>query len=46
MLLYMIYMGFQTSNVNNAAHIGGLFGGILLTGIYVLAERKKERGYE
>ena len=36
MLLYMIYMGFQTSNVNNAAHIGGLFGGILLTEIYVL----------
>lgn len=43
MLLYMIYMGFQTSNVNNAAHIGGLFGGILLTGIYMLTERKRGR---
>lgn len=46
MLLYMIYMGFQTSNVNNAAHIGGLLGGILLTGIYVLTERKRGRNYE
>ena len=36
MIAYMIYMGFRTSNVNNAAHIGGLLGGVILTVFYVL----------
>lgn len=31
MIFYMGYMGLRTSNVNNAAHIGGLLCGILLT---------------
>ncbi len=31
MIVYMIYMGLRTSNVNNAAHIGGLLGGMILT---------------
>lgn len=36
MIAYMIYMGFRTSNVNNAAHIGGLLGGMVLTVFYML----------
>lgn len=43
MLFYVLYMGFRTSNTNNAAHIGGLLGGVLLTGIYMLTERKRGR---
>lgn len=43
MIIYMGYMGFHTSNVNNAAHIGGLLGGILLTGIFI-ATQKSEGG--
>lgn len=39
MLFYMMYMGLRTSNVNNAAHIGGLIGGILLTSLYVLLQK-------
>ncbi len=48
MIVYMIYTGLHTANVNNAAHIGGLLGGILLMGIYMLYERgtiKNARGY-
>ena len=33
MAAYMIYMGLRTSNVNNAAHIGGLFGGMILAAL-------------
>lgn len=43
MLVYMVYMGLRTSNVNNAAHIGGLIGGILLTSLYVLLQKAKRR---
>lgn len=46
MIVYMIYMGLRTSNVNNAAHIGGLLGGIILTGFYVLTgNRRSGRRY-
>lgn len=38
MIFYMGYMGLRASNVNNAAHIGGLLGGILLTAFYILAQ--------
>ncbi len=38
MICYMGYMGLRASNVNNAAHIGGLLGGILLTAFYMLTE--------
>ena len=41
MIAYMLYMGFRTSNVNNAAHIGGLLGGILLTMFYMLAGKRE-----
>lgn len=33
MAAYMIYMGFRTPNVNNAAHIGGLLGGMALAAL-------------
>lgn len=46
MLFYMGYMGLRTSNVNNAAHIGGLLCGILLTVFYELTGNfGKERSY-
>lgn len=46
MIVYMIYMGLRTSNVNNVAHIGGLFGGMILTGFYVLTgNRRSGRRY-
>lgn len=35
MIIYMMYMGLRASNVNNAAHIGGLLAGVLLTGFYM-----------
>ncbi len=41
MIIYMIYTGLHTSNVNNAAHVGGLTGGILLMCLYVLIDRIK-----
>lgn len=40
MIVYMIYMGVHTSNVNNAAHIGGLLGGMMLTAFYMLIGNK------
>lgn len=36
MIVYMMYMGLRASNVNNAAHIGGLLGGMVLTVFYML----------
>lgn len=46
MIAYMIYMGFRTSNVNNAAHIGGLLGGVILTVFYILIrDRHSGRRY-
>ena len=38
MIFYMAYMGLRTSNVNNAAHIGGLFagGGVMIIYIFIL----------
>lgn len=46
MIFYMGYMGLRTSNVNNAAHIGGLLCGILFTVFYMVTENfRKERSY-
>ena len=39
MLVLSVYNGFTTNNINNAAHIGGLLTGIMLT-ILVLAGKK------
>ena len=38
MIVLSVYNGFTTDNVNNAAHIGGLLTGIILT-IFVLAAK-------
>lgn len=46
MIAYMLYMGLRTSNVNNAAHIGGLLGGMVLTVFYMLiGNRESGRRY-
>lgn len=46
MIVYMLYMGLRTSNVNNAAHIGGLIGGIVLMAFYMLiGNRESGRRY-
>lgn len=46
MIVYMIYIGLHTSNVNNAAHIGGLLSGMILTVFYTLGgNRKSGRRY-
>ena len=44
MIVYMLYMGFRTSRVNNAAHIGGLAGGILLMAFYLLIGNRESGG--
>lgn len=41
MIVYMMYMGLRTSHVNNAAHIGGLLGGMLLTALYLAAGNRE-----
>lgn len=41
MIAYMIYMGLRTSYVNNAAHIGGLIGGMVLTAFYMVAGNRE-----
>lgn len=43
MIAYMAYMGFRTPNVNNAAHIGGLLGGMIL--MVALGNRDRGRRY-
>lgn len=40
MIIYMIYTGFRSTYVNNLAHIGGLLGGIVLMGLYMVMKRK------
>ena len=41
MIVLSIYNGFTASNIDNAAHIGGLLGGILFTLIITVILRKK-----
>lgn len=46
MIVYMLYTGLRTPNVNNAAHMGGLVGGIVLMVIYMLiGNRESGRRY-
>lgn len=44
-IVFSLYCGFTSSNVDNAAHIGGLLTGFLLGGIFWLLtpEKKKEQ---
>lgn len=41
MILLTIYYGFQSSGINNAAHIGGILGGALL--MFLLYPRKRRQ---
>ena len=41
MIILSVYNGFTTDNINNAAHIGGLLGGILFTLIITIIMRKE-----
>lgn len=41
MIGYMIYMGLRTTHVNNAAHIGGLIGGMALMALYVVTGNRE-----
>ncbi len=40
MIALSVYSGFTADNIDNAAHIGGLIGGILITLIITIAGRK------
>jgi len=42
MIAYSLYLGFTSSNVNNAAHVGGILTGFVLG---ILIYTKKERDY-
>ncbi len=39
MMIYMVYAGLSTTHVNNAAHVGGLIGGMLLMWIYIIFQK-------
>ncbi len=41
MLFFSIYSGFADSEINNAAHIGGLIGGIIFTILITILGRKE-----
>ena len=41
LIAYSLYSGFRSTNVDNAAHIGGLLAGLLLC---ILLYRKKRAG--
>ena len=41
MIALSVYSGFTAQNINNAAHIGGLIGGIIITMLITILGRKK-----
>lgn len=41
MIVLSVYSGFTAQNINNAAHIGGLIGGIIITMLITILGRKK-----
>jgi len=43
MIIYSLYSGFRGVNIDNAAHVGGLFTGFCVTGIICFLERIKRR---
>ena len=43
MIAYSLYSGFTAGNVNNAAHVGGLAGGIVSASVVQLWELMKEK---
>ena len=44
MIIYMLYLGFTTPSINNAAHIGGILSGFVLMSGFVRWKRHQERG--
>lgn len=45
MVFLSVYQGYTTVGVDNAAHVAGLCGGILLGGIYYLLKKLKREDY-
>lgn len=43
MVLFSLYGGFTSQGVDNAAHVGGFLGGILITAILCIKERRNTR---
>lgn len=43
MVFFSLYGGFTSQGVDNAAHIGGFLGGVILTAIMCLKERRDTR---
>ena len=43
MIAYSLFSGFTAGNVNNAAHVGGLVGGIVSASVVQLWELMKEK---
>ena len=49
MIIYSLYSGFVSENVNNAGHIGGFVVGLAIMALYYIIERlqkKKEVSHE
>lgn len=44
MILYSLYSGFTGQNIDNAAHVGGLLTGFLVTAVMCLLQRIKRGG--
>ncbi len=38
-----LYSGFTTAGINNAAHVGGMIGGFVCCGIWLLYKKQKQR---
>jgi rhomboid protease GluP len=43
LIVYSLYNGFVSTNIDNAAHVGGLIGGFVLA-IILYRKKSKERG--
>lgn len=41
MIAYSLYSGFRGSNIDNAAHVGGLLTGFFIAGIMCILQRRK-----
>lgn len=44
MIAYSLYSGFTGSNIDNAAHIGGLLTGFLVGAVICIIDRRKRKG--
>lgn len=46
MILLSLYSGYTSGNIDNAAHIGGLFAGFVAGSVMCIVQRKKNRSQE